>query len=191
VQLRTDRVGLLLDQLDASVQIARARMEGLTDAEHLWEPAPGAWSVRSRDEVVTSRAFGKGKWRLDTELGDPTPAPVTTIAWRIGHLYAGFALRWEWTFGGKRKLWGSVELTPRADEAQARLWATLSRWREDVAKLDDAQLDTVGLSQFPHGLDPTVPFIAIVWWTNRELIHHTAEIGLLRDLWASRRSGTI
>jgi hypothetical protein len=29
-----------------------------------------------------------------------------------------------------------------------------------------------------------LPFIAIVWWTNRELIHHLAEIALLRDLWA-------
>jgi hypothetical protein len=31
-----------------------------------------------------------------------------------------------------------------------------------------------------------LPFIAIVWWTNREFIHHSAEIALLRDLWSAR-----
>jgi len=25
-----------------------------------------------------------------------------------------------------------------------------------------------------------------VWWTNRELIHHTAEIAFLRDLYLAR-----
>ena len=29
--------------------------------------------------------------------------------------------------------------------------------------------------------------LGIVWWTNRELIHHTGEIGVLRDLWAARQ----
>lgn len=37
------------------------------------------------------------------------------------------------------------------------------------------------------GARPAVaPFGAIWWWTNRELIHHGAEIGVLRDLWAAR-----
>jgi hypothetical protein len=186
MQLRTDRVSLLLDQFDASIQISRARMDGLTDAEYLWEPVPGAWSIRRRGETSTSGAYGKGRWRLDFERDEPQPPPVTTIAWRIGHLYSGFLLRWEWTFGGKRRLWGSVELAPHADEAQAQLWSMLARWREDVGNLTEVQLDTVGLSQFPHGLDPNLPFIGIIWWTNRELIHHTGEIGVLRDLWAAR-----
>jgi hypothetical protein len=56
--------------------------------------------------------------------------------------------------------------------------------------LSDQQLDTVGLSQNPYGLDAKVPFIALNWWTNRELIQHTSEVALLRDLWANRRPGT-
>jgi len=159
-------------------------MEGLTDEELLWELAPGSWSIRRRGDATTSHAYGLGDWVIDCAFPEPEPAPVTTIGWRIGHLYAGFSLRWEWTFGGRTKLWEMVELTPRADEAQARLWSILARWREDVGRLSEPQLETVGLSQFPDGLDPNIPFIAIVWWTNRELIHHTAEIGLLRDLWA-------
>jgi len=40
--------------------------------------------------------------------------------------------------------------------------------------------------QHPRGPDPQLPFIAIVWWTNRELLHHMAEIGVLRGLWSAR-----
>lgn len=32
------------------------------------------------------------------------------------------------------------------------------------------------------GSDPEEPFIRIVWWVNQELLHHGAEIVLLRDL---------
>jgi len=32
-------------------------------------------------------------------------------------------------------------------------------------------------------------FITVVWWTNRELIQHMAEIALLRDLWTTRATG--
>src|SRR5512132_2168966 len=67
--LRTDRLGLLLDQLDRARELAHARLEGLTspaslpegapldprrgsgplgDEEYLWEPAAGAWSIRRR-----------------------------------------------------------------------------------------------------------------------------------------------
>jgi hypothetical protein len=35
------------------------------------------------------------------------------------------------------------------------------------------------------GLDPQIPFIGIIRWTNRELIHHLAEVALLRDLYAA------
>ena len=49
--------------------------------------------------------------------------------------------------------------------------------------MTDEQLDTPGFGQYPWGLDPEIPFAGIVWWTNRELIHHLAECALLRDLW--------
>jgi hypothetical protein len=95
----TDRLGLLLDQLDRARQLAQARLEGLasppslptgtplgprrgsgrlSDEEYLWEPASGAWSIRRRDQAATPRAFGPGEWVLDNDTGDPDPAPVTT-----------------------------------------------------------------------------------------------------------------
>jgi hypothetical protein len=48
---------------------------------------------------------------------------------------------------------------------------------------------TVGFGQFPSGLDPRLPFIAVLWWMNKELIHHSAEIALLRDLYRASGAG--
>ncbi len=185
MDVRTDRVGLLLDQLATSAELSQARLAGLTDEEYLWEPVPGAWSVRPRGAGVTPSPMGPGEWLLDFERPEPEPTPFSTIAWRVGHLIGCFAGRWEWTFGSRsidpKEL---VQYTPSAKEALDQLWLEVERWRRDVGTLTDAQLDTVGFGQYPYGLDPQLPIIAIVWWLNRELIHHTAEVALLRDLHA-------
>lgn len=94
--------------------------------------------------------------------------------------------RWEWTFGERRRRPDAFEFTPSSAAALHRLWGHAERWREGVAGLTDEQMEMVGFGQFPAGLDPQLPFVGIVWWMNREFIHHTAEIGLLRDLWAAR-----
>lgn len=229
--VRTDRLGLLLDQFDKARETAQVRLTGLGDEEYLWEPAPGSWSIRRRAEASTPRAFGPGEWVLDlgapdipaseyaevarqsaggmsvakiaedwsvsverveqilAHTGEPEPdeTPVTTIAWRLGHLHFGFAGQWEWTFGERRqepKL--LVDFTPSPALALERFWAVIDRWRDDVAALTDEQLDTVGFSQYPYGSDPDEPFIAVLWGANFEFIHHMAEIALLRDLWRTR-----
>ncbi|MFJ3759955.1 DinB family protein [Streptomyces sp. NPDC090080] len=136
--------------------------------------------------------WGVGTGRVEEILartGPPEPdrAPVTTIAWRLGHLHSCLAGRWEWTFGDRRcppRL--LVDFTPHAATALERFWATADRWRAGLAAVTDAQLDTVGLSQYPSGSDPDDPFVDVVWETNVELVHHMAEIALLRDLWQAR-----
>lgn len=67
------------------------RLGGLSDEEYFWEPVSGCWSLRQDNE---------GRWRLGGGgCGGPAPdpAPVTTIAWRLGHLggmaVGGFADR--------------------------------------------------------------------------------------------------
>jgi hypothetical protein len=228
---RTDRLSLLLNQFDQAREMAQVRLTGLGDEEYLWEPVPGCWSIRCRDEAATPRAFGPGEWVLD--LGDPDiPAneyaevarqaaggmtvakiaddwsvsverveqilahtgapepdetPVTTIAWRLGHLHFCFAGGWEWTFGERRqepKL--LVDFTPSAALALERFWALIDRWRDSVAAVTDEQLDTVGFSQYPYGSDPDDPFITVLSGAHLEFIHHMAEIALLRDLWRAR-----
>lgn len=59
-RMRTDRLGLLLEQFDKAREMAQVRLKGLGDEEYLWEPAPDCWSLRHRSEAVTPRAFGPG-----------------------------------------------------------------------------------------------------------------------------------
>ncbi|CCK32733.1 hypothetical protein BN159_8355 [Streptomyces davaonensis JCM 4913] len=67
--VRTDRLGVLIDQFDRAKEMAQVRLTGLGDEEYLWEPVPGCWSLRRRSEATTPRAFGPGEWVLD--LGAP------------------------------------------------------------------------------------------------------------------------
>ncbi|MBZ4018367.1 DinB family protein [Streptomyces purpurogeneiscleroticus] len=118
---------------------------------------------------------------------EPDATPVTTIAWRLGHLHFHFAGPWEWTFGERRqepKL--LVDFTPSADLALQRFWAVIDRWRDSIAAVTEEQLDTVGFSQYPYGSDPDDPFIGVLAGANLEFIHHMAEIAVLRDLWRAR-----
>jgi hypothetical protein len=208
---RTDRLGVLLDQLDFAREIAQARLGGLatpaslpkgaplppradggplTDQEYLWEPAPGAWSIRRRGQGASPRPYGPGEWQLDGAIGDPDPTPVTTIAWRLGHLHSDVAGRWEWTFGERRRPPDQlVDFSPSAAVALERFWAALDRWRTSVAAVTGEQLNTVGFGQCPWTDDAEVPFITVIWEANLELIHHMAEIALLRDLYRTHPVG--
>ncbi|MFD8001589.1 DinB family protein [Streptomyces mirabilis] len=122
-----------------------------------------------------------------TGTPEPDTTPVTTIAWRLGHLHFHFAGGWEWTFGERRQEPKTlVDFTPSAAVALERFWALIDRWRDDVAALTDEQLDKVGFSQYPYASDPDDPYIAVLSGTNLEFIHHMAEIALLRDLWRAR-----
>ncbi|MGV9454495.1 DinB family protein [Streptomyces sp. NPDC003635] len=68
--VRTDRLGVLLDQFDRAREMAQVRLTGLGDEEYLWEPVPGCWSIRRRGEALTPRAFGPGDWVLDLGAAD-------------------------------------------------------------------------------------------------------------------------
>src|SRR5688500_4207787 len=71
---------LLVDQLNWHWENQlRPRLDGLTDEEYFWEPVAGAWNVRPQGAGFT----------IDWEYPEPDPAPVTTIAWRIGHIVVG------------------------------------------------------------------------------------------------------
>jgi hypothetical protein len=118
---------------------------------------------------------------------EPDRTPVTTIAWRLGHLHFEFAGAWEWAFGERRqdpKL--MVDFSPSAAVTLERFWQVIDRWRESVGRMTEEQLDTVGFSQYPYGSDADEPYIGVLSGANLEFIHHMAEIALLRDLWRAR-----
>ena len=73
-----------LDLLTFALDRLLTRIDGMDDAEYLWEPVPDCWTVRRQPD---------GSWRGDvsddgTHFSTADPAPFTTIAWRLWHLGA-------------------------------------------------------------------------------------------------------
>lgn len=158
----------------------------MTDNEYFWEPVAGCWSVRRRDDVRTPRTVGGGDWVLEYDRDPSSPSPFTTIAWRVAHLASGIAMRADYTTGTKAMTWDDYKVPTTADDAIVALGGVTDTWQEILIESTDADLDHVGRSSFPWGLDPELPFLDICWWVNQELLHHGAEIALLRDLYAHR-----
>jgi DinB family protein len=178
----------------------RWRLDGLTDAEYLWEPAANCWTIHPRDDGLVS---------VDHEWPPPKPAPVTTIAWRMHHIAIGcLANRFVTYFDA------TLAPSPAA-------WDAIVEWRRDgpfnfsdvpfpadaqgaVAFLDDwyaawrRGLDSLGQDGLWRELGPAEydteymqlgvrdPFIGLVLHIHRELMHHGAEISLLRDVYAAQ-----
>lgn len=164
----------------------RPRLEGLTDEEYRWEPAPGAWNIRPRGEATTPMAAGGGEMVADFEYPEPDPAPVTTIAWRMAHLYVGvFGQRSASHFGGPPIDYLTCDYPATADGALRLLDESYRRWIDGVAALTPDDLARpCGEAEGPYS---EYPFVALVLHIHREAIHHLAEILLLRDLYRTRR----
>lgn len=170
------RLRPFLASWDYVTAVLTERLTGLTDDEYLWEPAPEVWTVRMTPDGP----------KPDREGWPPTAeaAPPRTLAWSVGHLGHGHALRADYLVGGHAMRAEDLTWPMTAAEGIAFMTSGLAAWRNGLEQMTDADLDTVGRSAFPHGLDPTLPLIEIVWWVNKELIFHAAEIWFVRDLYA-------
>ncbi|MFE9552424.1 DinB family protein [Streptomyces sp. NPDC006692] len=109
------------------------------------------------------------------------------IAWRLSHLSEMLTLRADHTAGGHALTRDDYPAIGDAAGAVAAFDAGAAAWRRALLSVDEAALDTVGYCTYPHGSDPDEPFVDIVWWVNQELLHHGAEVALLRDLYRARR----
>jgi hypothetical protein len=183
---RPANVAALAAQLDTSTEMLLDRLSGLTDEEYLWDPVPGSWSLRPREQVKTAKASGRGSFVAEYEEETPDPAPMRTIAWLIWHLSAGCIMRADYTIGGRSLEYDDIERPATADAGLAQLRHGLARWRAVFDEVAPDEYAQVGRSTFPYGLDPQLPLADILWWQNREVIHHGAEMAMLRDLYAWR-----
>jgi hypothetical protein len=176
----------LVEQLDLHWRTQlRPRLEGLTDEEYRWEPVRGAWNVRPRGTGSGPIQAGRGEFTIDFALPEPDPAPVTTIAWRIGHLVVGvLGARAAGHFGAPPVDYHSHEYPGDAATALAQLDAAYAAWTTGVRGLDEAGLRRpCGPTEGPWA---DSPIAALVLHVNREVLHHGAEIALLRDLYRWR-----
>ncbi len=174
---------LLLDQIDWHwTRQARPRLDGLSDEEYLWEPVADCWSLRPRGTSTAEMQAGAGEWVIEFAAPEPVPAPVTTIAWRLGHIIVGvLGMRNASHFGREPVDYFSFEYAPTAPEALAQLDAEYARWREGALDLSPADLVRSCGAAEGRWADRTMA--ELVLHIHRELIHHLAEIALLRDLY--------
>jgi hypothetical protein len=164
----------IVASLDNAWAPLSARFDGLTGEELAWQPVDGCWTVRDID----------GTWTADWADPDPDPAPVTTITWRLWHLAVDcFDSYSSGVFGT-----GGTGLSGRtwvgdADTACALLAKVWSVFRSGVAEWGDDQLWRPLGPAWGTAADKTNLDLAL--HAERELIHHGAEIALLRDLYAA------
>ena len=138
----------------------RPRLNGLTDEDYRWEPVPGAWNVRPRGTGTAPIEVGAGEFTIDFAMPEPDPPPVTTIAWRLGHIIVGvLGMRVASHFGGPPFDYATHDYAGDAATALAQPCGPAEGpWAE-------------------HSMAELVLHI------NREMLHHGAEIALLRDLY--------
>jgi hypothetical protein len=159
----------------------RPRLDGLSDAEYLWEPVPGCWNLHPQpDGTVT----------VDFVFPEPEPAPVTTIAWRLGHLIVGvFGHRNESHFGGRHIDYTDYEWQATAKEALDVLDEVYGTWVDGVRSLGDEGLSRrCGPAEGPFAEHTLADLVVHI---NREAIHHAAEVLTLRDLYRAAHAAPI
>jgi hypothetical protein len=165
----------LIGLSDWAWQRTRGRLEGLTDEEYFWEPAPDCWTVRRRRS---------GAWNADYVEPTPAPAPLTTIAWRMWHLTD--------CYGGERNArFLRVEPAPAVTDKENRSGSAAAaigllsdahdRWRLHLTSLrDDVLPEKLGPVAGPYADDTLLAFALHML---DEFIHHGAEIAVLRDVY--------
>ncbi|SRR5579875_164794 len=198
----------LMDQVE-HFTLSRAS-EGLTDEEFFWQPFAAVWSIRRRDQCRTPNPFGAGAWVADFAIPEPTPVPITTIAWLYWHIGSvpGRLVEID-LLGGTHPLasgWTSPYLSHHpiftsAADAVAALRSGWERLRRRLERADDEQLTVTSASYTyaavpPRGgvcvLGPAGPALSarrVIANTLVEISHHGAQIGVLRDLYAWRHAG--
>jgi hypothetical protein len=163
----------------------RPRLAGLTDDEYFWEPVAGCWSIRRRGESTAPISVGGGAFTMDYAMPPHDEEPVTTIAWRLAHLIVGvFGARDASHFGGPPVDFGTFEYAESAAAALDQLDSGYAAWIKGVQSLG-----TDGLARPcgpAEGLFAEYSMAALVLHIHREVIHHGAEVALLRDLYRWR-----
>jgi uncharacterized damage-inducible protein DinB len=154
------------------------RMAGLTDEEYLWEPVPGCRTVRRGLD---------GTYRSDGPAPPGDSRRFTTLAWRLCHI--ADLLREE-----RNGPWlGRAAPPPReqpgdpgtAAGALTELAAAHDCWRTILTATTEESLGEPIGPRAGHYADATRR--SFVLHVLDELIHHSAEAALMRDLYAASR----
>ena len=179
----------LVDQLESHWQHQlRPRLDGLTDEEYFWQPVPGCWTISRRGESSAPISRGAGEFTMDYARPPHDREPVTTIAWRLAHLIDVFGLPTASHFDGPLANHPAVGYSGAAKGALRQLDDGHDAWVSDVRSLGAA-----GLARPQGAISPPqyadAPMAKRILHSHREIIHHGAEICLLRDLYLWKGDG--
>lgn len=174
----TSQLSDLLALSDFAGDRLKTRIEGITDDEYFWEPVPDVWTVRKGED---------GTMRPDHSSLPPEPAPFTTLAWRLTHLV-------DMLQGERTATWirvspleddGSPPVPRNAAEAVDAISHAYDVWRRRLSSVDVSLLpEPMGPIAGPYADESINSFVLHIL---DELIHHGAEVGVVRDLY--RQSG--
>ena len=138
--------------------------------------------MRPEGEGSAPVQAGTGPFRCDFALPEPEPAPVTTIAWRLAHVIVGvFGERNHSHFDGPPISYQDFAYAGSAAEALEQVDAGYRHWCDGVRALGEGGL--AGPCGEAEGPFAEHPLSELVLHIHREVIHHGAEISLLRDLY--------
>ena len=116
---------------------------------------------------------------LDFEWPEPQPPPFTTIAWRLAHVTVVFDERLGRHFGGPAIDRSTAVYPADAAGALDDLDRACTHWIDAIRELDDdALVRPIG----PKEPFPDAPMAGLILHIHREVIHHLAEVLVLRDL---------
>lgn len=117
---------------------------------------------------------------IDFAFPPPEPAPLTTIAWRLGHVIVGvLAMRNASHFGRAPVDYQTFEYATTAQAAVAQLETEYASWMSGVESLGEEELSR---ACGEHGFEED-SMARLIMHIHREIIHHLAEVSLLRDLY--------
>ncbi|WP_194919489.1 DinB family protein [Catenulispora rubra] len=174
-----------------------ARLEGLTDAEYLWQPVPECMTIRRTDEGVyradsrlpkapsspdarDARDATDTTDSLDNEADDPA-APVTTIAWRMWHIGSDCLRGYLSFFEDVPALGDPFEWPGTADRGILAMEEDWARFITRIEGLGDERLMQPMGPRAEEFADAS--FLALALHALDEVAHHGGELGLLRDLY--------
>ena len=177
----------LLDQLGFQWDHAlRPRLDTLSDEAIHWEPVDGMWGIRRRADARSAMPQGAGDIVMDFDLHAVPPPPVTTIAWRLGHIAVVYGERAANHFGDGGVCYGTMDWPLDVDGMRALVDHWHDEWVAGVAAIDAGGLARpCGPAEGPYAEEPLANLVLHV---NREILHHGAEVALLMDLYAHRET---
>ncbi len=168
-----DPTTVILGSMDRMMDQLLGRLDGLTQDEYLWEPAPAAWSVRMGDDGI-AKVEGAGE-------RDADPPPVTTIAWRLWHIAIDCFDDYTRRFAGDGSD-ASAVWTMDPAEAVSSLTTAWQGYRAVIA--GRVWSDELGDNWEVWSRSCTAD---MAMHASNELVHHAAEVALLRDLYRASR----